>query len=197
MGTDKALVEFRGQPLVENALEILRGAGLAASIAGGGAALGAFAAVVQDSEPGRGPLGGICAALSSTAVRWVVFVSVDLALLPASLVLFLLDHARVTGRAVTLASVAGFAQTFPVVLDRAVLPTLQAELSAGRGGCFAAFQAAAVGLGQPVSVVAAELLAQTGQAGHEDGVPAAWWFLNVNSAGDLRRAQGRSRGSIA
>jgi molybdopterin-guanine dinucleotide biosynthesis protein A len=188
MGADKALIEFRGQPLVLHALGVLRGAGLVASIAGSRLPLNSFAPVVEDSKPGLGPLAGICAALASTAARWAVFVPVDLPMLPASLVRFLLNHARMSGRAVTLASVAGFAQTFPAVLDRAVLPGLQSELDAGRGGCFAAFQAAAAGLGQPAGVVAAELLVQAGQVAHPAGLPAARWFFNVNSAGDLRRA---------
>jgi molybdopterin-guanine dinucleotide biosynthesis protein A len=197
MGRDKALVEFRGQPLVVHALEILRGAGLVASIAGARSNLGAFAPVVEDSQTGLGPLSGICSALASTAARWAVFVPVDAPLLPASLVRYLLDHAQITGGAVTLASVAGFAQTFPAVLDRAVLPLLQSELAAGRGGCFAAFKCAAAGRDQPVSVVATELLVQAGQVAHPDGLPAASWFFNVNSAGDLCRAEAHRAGSIA
>jgi molybdopterin-guanine dinucleotide biosynthesis protein A len=192
MGADKALVEFRGRPLVAHALGILRGAGLDASIAGARAALGEFAPVVEDAEAGLGPLGGICAALGSSTARWVVVVSVDLPLLPAALVEFLLHHARITERAVTVASVAGFAQTFPVVLARAVLPWLRSELDAGRGGCFSAFQTAAASLGQPVSVVAAELAAQAGQAAHPDGLPVARWFFNVNTAADLCRAEAQA-----
>ena len=199
MGRDKALVEFCGEPLVVGALGILSGAGLAASIAGARSALGSIAPVVEDLEPGLGPLGGICSALALTAadnmVRWGVFVPVDLPLLPASLVEYLVNHAEVTGAAVTLVSVTGFAQTFPAVLARAALPWLQSELAAGRRGCFAAFQAAAAGLGQPVSVVAAELLVQAGQVAHPEGLPASLWFLNVNSEGNLRRAEAhRTRG---
>lgn len=189
MGQDKALVSFAGQPLVQHALSVLRNAGLEASLAGASSSLAAFAPVVEDCESGRGPLGGICAALASTAARLAVFLPVDLPLLPVSLVDYLLHHAQITGMAVTLPSVNGFAQTFPVVVDRAVLPVLEAELAAGRGGCFSAFQAAAVSLGQPVSVVAVELLVQSGQAAHPDCLPAAYWFLNINTVADLRRAE--------
>lgn len=191
MGRDKALVEFRGQPLVVHALETLRGAGLVASIAGARSTLCAFAAVVEDSEPGLGPLSGICAALNSSTARWALFVPVDLPLLPASLVRYLLDHAQTTGSAVTLVSVGGFVQTFPAVLDRVVLPLVQSELDAGRGGCFAAFKSAAAGLGQQVNVIATELLVQAGQVGHPDGLPAARWFFNVNSPDDLSAPTGQ------
>jgi len=189
MGTDKALVEFNGRPLVVHALGILREAGLAASIVGGSPALKAFAPLVEDAKPGLGPLGGICAAMGSTAARWSVFVPVDLPLLPCTLVQYLVNKALVTGRAITITSVTGFLETFPVLLEGSVLPFLESELNSGRGGCFSAFQAAAAALGQPVGVVSADLLAQTGSVAHPGGLPPESWFLNVNSAEDLRRAE--------
>ena len=189
MGRDKALVEFRGQPLVAHALAILREAGLSAVIAGAQPTLGTFAPIVEDREPGLGPLGGVCAAMASATARWSVFVPVDLPLLPAALVRYLLNSARVRGRAITLASVAGFAQTFPAVVDRVALPGLRAELDAGRLGCFSAFRAAAAGLEQTVDAVSAEFLAQSDQVSHPDGLPAARWFFNFNSPQDLREGE--------
>jgi molybdopterin-guanine dinucleotide biosynthesis protein A len=189
MGEDKAQLLFGGQPLALRALHILREAGFNASLAGGAESLAGFAPVVEDSKPGLGPLSGICAALRSTSVRWAVFLPVDLPLLPASLVAFLLNHAWITGRAVTLCSVSGFAQTFPAVVDRVALPALETELAAGRAGCFSAFQAAAASVGQPAAVLAVEPLVQAGQVAHPDGLPAARWFLNVNAPEDLSRAK--------
>ena len=194
MGEEKALVEFRGRPLIENALEILRSAELSASIAGANSApvrsaLEAFAPVVQDLDPGLGPLGGICAAMASTSARWSVFIPVDMPLLPASLVEFVVNYAVVTDSLVTVASVTNISQTFPAVLERSVLPGLHSELVSGRRGCFSALQGAAAGLGKKVAVLAAELLAQSGHVAHPDGLPPACWFLNVNSVEDLRRAR--------
>jgi molybdenum cofactor guanylyltransferase len=197
MGEDKALVSLRGQPLVAHALGILREAGLAASVAGSRSPLAAFAPVVEDSKAGLGPLGGICAALASTSARWAVFLPVDLPLLPAFLVAFLLDHARITGRAVTLCSVNGYAQTFPAIVDRATLPVLEIELASGRRGCFSALQASAACLSQSMSIVAVEMLVQAGQVAHPEGLPAARWFLNVNAPADLRRAKSQARAPIA
>ena len=187
MGTDKALVPFAGRPLIVHALEILRQAGLSASIAGARLPLDEYAPVVADAQPDRGPLGGICAALTSTMAEFAVFLPVDMPLLPASLIVYLLHHALITGRAVTLASVNGFAQSFPAVVCWSALPVLQAELEAGRGGCFAAFQAAASSRNEPVSVVPVELLVQTGQV--SSSLPAVRWFLNLNTGLDLQRAQ--------
>jgi molybdopterin-guanine dinucleotide biosynthesis protein A len=189
MGRDKALVEFAGEPLVARAIGIMREAGLEARIAGARATLDAFAPVVADAEPGRGPLGGICAALAACTAPRAVFLPVDLPLLPASLITFLIRRAEVTQSAVTLASVSGFAQTFPAVIGTDVLPALQIELGAGRLGACAALHAAAAAMGQRVQTVAVEYVAQSGQAEHPCGLPAALWFLNVNSPVELRRAE--------
>jgi molybdopterin-guanine dinucleotide biosynthesis protein A len=44
-------------------------------------------------------------------------------------------------------------------------------------------------MGQPVSVLPAEVLAQAGQTAHPYALPPVWWFLNVNSPADLARAE--------
>jgi molybdopterin-guanine dinucleotide biosynthesis protein A len=121
--------------------------------------------------------------------RYAVFLPVDLPLLPPSLIVFLLRHARITGSAVTVPSVSGFTQTFPAVLDRALLPALQNELDSQRYGCFSAFQAASAAAGQSVSSVAVELLAQTGEVSDQMGLPPIDWFLNLNTPDDLERAE--------
>jgi molybdopterin-guanine dinucleotide biosynthesis protein A len=197
MGADKALVLLDGRPLVAHSLGILREVGLETSIAGGESTLASFAPLVEDRRSGLGPLSGICTALASTPARWSVFTSVDLPLLPSSLVTALLCHARISGRAVTAASINGFAQTFPVVLERSILPVLERELGAGRGGCFAAFQAAASSRGEPLAGLPVEALVQCGQVAHPQGLPAARWFLNVNTPEDLRRAHLHRQAPIA
>jgi molybdopterin-guanine dinucleotide biosynthesis protein A len=189
MGEDKALVPFAGQTLVERAVETLRAARLEVWIAGARLPLERFAPVVHDGEPGLGPLGGICTALQAMTARQAVFLPVDLPLVPACLIELLLHHAEITGRAVTLPSVSGFAQTFPAVVDRRALPVLRRELDAGRGGCFAGFQAAATSLGESVMVIPVELAVQSGQLEHLRGLAAGRWFLNVNSRSELKQAE--------
>jgi molybdenum cofactor guanylyltransferase len=193
MGRDKALLEFAGRPLIAHALSLLAQAGLTPAIAGSRSDLLAFAPLVGDIETGRGPLAGICAALASTSAHHAVFLSVDQPLLPPSLIACLLHHARVTASAVTVPSLNAIAQTFPAVVNRAVLPVLQAELAAGRLGCLAAFRAAAAASGQALRVLPAEYLAQSGQVAHPSGLPAASWFLNLNTPADLERAARRLR----
>ncbi|HUA91467.1 MAG TPA: molybdenum cofactor guanylyltransferase [Terracidiphilus sp.] len=189
MGRDKALLPLAGQPLIARALANLCDAGLSAAIAGARSNLAQFAPLVEDANPGLGPLSGVCAALASTSAHHSVFLPVDLPFLPASLLCYLLHQARITGRAITVPTINGFAQTFPAVLDRAILPLLQAELAAGRLGCFAAFRSAAAAIGQPVSSVAVELLVHAGHVEHPAGLPPAHWFLNLNTPSDLERAE--------
>jgi molybdopterin-guanine dinucleotide biosynthesis protein A len=197
MGRDKALLDFAGRPLIVHALSILRDAGLPVSIAGASVDLTAFAPVVPDAERGLGPLSGVCSALAASSARYAVFVSVDAPFLPASLIGFLLDRARVTDRAITIASVNGFAQTFPAVIARAALPALRAELASGRNGCYAAFHVAAASLEQLVSCVSVELIVQSGHVAHPQGLHPGRWFLNVNSPPDLTQAQALAARHIA
>jgi len=189
MGQDKALVPFAGRTLVEQAVETLRSAGLAVWIAGARLPLKRFAPVVNDSKPGLGPLGGICAALQAMTAHRAVFLPVDLPLVPGCLIELLLRHAEITGSAVTVTSVNGFVQTFPAVVDRRALPALRRELVAGRGGCFAGFQAAAASLGESVIVIPVEVVVQAGQLEHPKRLSSARWFLNVNSRPELEQAE--------
>ena len=137
MGADKALVELAGRPLIAYALDVLHAAGLKAAIAGARSDLSAFAPVIEDAEPDRGPLGGVCAALHAmqqeSATEYAVFISVDMPLIPPSLIAYLKLRAAIAGNAVTVASVNGFAQTFPAVVRQDALPVLGAELETGSG----------------------------------------------------------------
>jgi len=192
MGTDKAVVEFGGRPLIAHAVGVLESAGLKVFIAGARAEaraeLEAFAPVIPDREAGLGPLSGICTALASTTAGLCVFLPVDIPMLPASLVLCLLERARITDCAVTLASLNGFQETFPAVISRRALPVLERELGERRLGCLASFRTAAMELGDRVTTVDLEVLVQSGQVSHPYALPPVRWFLNVNAEQDLRRA---------
>jgi len=196
MGTDKARVPLNGQPLAAHALAILRRAGVPAALAGGDSSLATLAPLIEDRF-NLGPLGGICAALASTNADFSLFLPVDLPLLPNSLLNCLLRHAAITQAPITLASVSGFSQTFPAVLHHSALPALERELEARRLGCFSAFQAASAALGAQVSVLPVEILLQCGQVVHPRSLPAAWWFLNINTPADLDCAQLRTQPHFA
>jgi molybdopterin-guanine dinucleotide biosynthesis protein A len=186
MGADKAMAELQGEPLIAHTLKQLREAGIPAAIAGGHPRLQAYAPVVEDA--GAGPLGGLCAALASTQAGYAVFLSVDMPLLDASLLSLMVEDARITDAAVVLASVHGFAETFPAVVDRRLLPALQGELRRGNDGCFAALRAAAETTRRPFRVLAVENLVQCGRV-NDLALPPGLWFLNLNTPADLARAE--------
>jgi molybdenum cofactor guanylyltransferase len=185
MGSDKALVEVAGEPLVVHAIRILEGAGLPVSIAGGQSALSTYARLIQDD--GGGPLGGICSALRMTTAAYAIFLSVDMPLIPTSLITHLILHASLTAAALATISASGFTQTFPVAVDRALLPALEAERASGNSRCLAGLLSAATRLGRSSRTIAAESLAQSGQVEHPLGLPVALWFFNVNTAALLNR----------
>jgi molybdopterin-guanine dinucleotide biosynthesis protein A len=197
MGQDKALLTLALQPLIARALSVLRAAGLSPVIAGARCDLSRFARVISDPDPDLGPLSGICAALESTTARYSVFLPVDLPLLPPSLITYLIHNAKIISAAVTLPSICGVANTFPSVLERSILPSLKSALASGHRGCLAAFRSAARGLNEPISVIPVEFLAQSGHAAHDRGLPAALWFLNVNTPADLGRVERHFASQIA
>jgi molybdopterin-guanine dinucleotide biosynthesis protein A len=170
-------------------VEALRDAGLSARIAGTQTDLGSFAEVIPDHETNAGPMAGICAALAASEAECAVILSVDMPLIPASLIEYLVWDAAMTGRMVTLASVNGFPQTFPAVVRREALAVLQHELGEGRSGCFAGFCKAAASAEETVRVIAAEELAQTGRVVHPMDLEPVRWFHNVNSEAELDRAE--------
>ena len=192
MGTDKALLEFKGQPLIVHAIRILRGAGLPVVIAGARAEaqsnLESFAPVMSDSETGLGPLGGICTALATIPAPYAVFLPVDIPFLPSSLIRYLVHRARVTKSAITLVSVNGLPQTLPAVVSKTMYPTLQEKLQNRRLGCLAAFREAAIQTGSSFCSLTAETLVQSGQVSHPQALPVVRWFLNLNAEQDVRRA---------
>lgn len=189
MGADKALIELAGRPMIAHALDALRAAGLQPAIAGAYVDLSSYAPVVPDSEPDCGPLAGVCAALDQCEAEMAIFVSVDMPLLPPSAIEYLVGHAAITGRLVTVYAVNGFAQTFPAVIRRQAVDTLKAQLSSGRGGCFAALQAAARKHSEEIHVLPVEYLAQAGNVRDGRGLPPARWFANFNTCRDLDRAE--------
>ena len=85
MGRDKALLPFRGRPLVEIAVEKLRSFCSAVSIAGNRDDLAPWAPVVHEERIDSGPGAGIEAGLKACKQPWALFVPVDGPLVPEAL----------------------------------------------------------------------------------------------------------------
>jgi molybdenum cofactor guanylyltransferase len=85
MGEDKALLRFCGRPMVEIAVEKLRGFCAEVGIAGNREDLAGFAPVVREARVEMGPAAGVEAGLGVAAQPWAMFVPVDVPLMPGEL----------------------------------------------------------------------------------------------------------------
>ena len=185
MGSDKALALFRGVPLIQAALQTINAVGIPARIAGARSDLSSFAAQISDTFAETGPLGGIHAALSVSDTEWNLFLPVDLPLMPSSLLACLLRRAILTAAPVTAARLNGRIQPFPVVLHRAVLPSITQRLQEGNSACHAAWQGIPPELNSSLEAVAVEYLYQCGQCSHPRGLPSVLWFQSANTPAEL------------
>ena len=188
MGQNKALIEIAGRRLIQHAVDILREAGLKTRIAGGASELSQLAPMVSDmpEESGLGPLAGISAALSACSCRFAVFLPVDMPLIPASLIEYLVRHAVMTQKAVTVVSVAGFTQTFPAIIDCAAIESLRESLHSDDRNCLKAFRAVGEALPGGFEALSLEVLLQPGQVRHPLALFPNQWFLSGNTPDDLR-----------
>ena len=85
MGEDKALLRFCGRPMVEIAVEKLRGFCAEVTIAGNREDLAGFAPVVREKRVEVGPAAGVEAGLGVATQPWAMFVPVDVPLVPGEL----------------------------------------------------------------------------------------------------------------
>lgn len=142
MGTDKALLQFGGDTLVERGVRTLSTVCSNVWILDGPLNLSRFGRVLPDALPGAGPLGGIVTALEHTASERNVILAVDMPFLPSAVLQALLTVAAKSGAAAVIAVSAGQAQPLCGVYLKHLLPGLQGELAAGRGKVMSALLAA-------------------------------------------------------
>jgi molybdopterin-guanine dinucleotide biosynthesis protein A len=187
MGSDKALALFHGIPLIQIALQTINAAGIPARIAGSRSDLSSFATQIPDTFTETGPLGGIHAALSVSAAELNLFLPVDLSLMPSSLLACLLQRASLTGAPVTVTRLNGRIEPFPVILHRAVLPSITQRLETGNSACHAAWQGIPPELDSSLDAVPVEYLHQCGHCSHPRGLPPALWFQSANTPAELSR----------
>ena len=185
MPSDKALLLFEGQPLLQRALRIVHEAcGNAAVLCGTqerGARLRHLGRTVEDISPGCGPLGGIEAALSDALEDWVLVAPVDLPLLPARALRSLVEAGMQTGSRTVCLQAGQYPQPLPVLLRRNALPAVRAALARGERKLMPVLHviAEAAGTGAEWLIPAARFASQQ---------EVSTWFLNLNTPGDYRAA---------
>jgi molybdopterin-guanine dinucleotide biosynthesis protein A len=95
MGSDKALLPFRGSTLVETVAFAVSQAVPSTKLVGGEGRYGGLGyPVIPDLYPGEGPLGGVLTALHHTAADWNLVVACDMPELTAEFLAGLLDAAE-------------------------------------------------------------------------------------------------------
>lgn len=85
MGSDKALLSFRGRPMVEIALATLCTVSDKVAISGNREDLAAWGVIVPERRAGEGPAAGIEAALECSERPWVLMLPVDVPMMSAEL----------------------------------------------------------------------------------------------------------------
>jgi molybdenum cofactor guanylyltransferase len=193
MGQDKTLLRVAGGALLDLALDKLRALGLDAPatprIAGTRPDLSSYASVVPDLHPGCGPLSGIEAALAATTQPLNLFLPVDLPLLPARFLGWMLRRAEITGALVTVPRSNGRPQPLCAVYHRDLLPGVTASVASGNYKVMPVVTGAAQSRSQAIDVFDVELLASTYPEMHRfSPLPLYRWFHNCNTPEDITKA---------
>jgi molybdopterin-guanine dinucleotide biosynthesis protein A len=196
MGRDKAGVELAGRPLLDHMLGKLRTLGLRARVAGlreevrhhdplTGTTAEVLTEVVGDAHPDCGPLSGMEMALSRSEAALVLVVGVDLPLLEAEFLAWMLRRAETTEAVATIPRLLGEPQPLCAVYRRELLPGVTEALEAGDYKVMVAVARAAAG--GRIDCFDAERVATTG------AWSSAWathsQFMNCNTPEELAVAE--------
>lgn len=131
MGVDKALLSLADQTMLERALQTASDSGADSHIVGSRARYGHLGTVVEDIYPGCGPLGGIHAALTATGTDLNLILSVDMPLMRAEFLRWLIDQAHTSPELIMVPNAAGGVQPLCATYRRAVATAAEAALRTG------------------------------------------------------------------
>ena len=183
---DKAMLPLDDETMLQRALRTVREACGNATILCGtserGERFGSIARTLAEAVPGRGPLGGLEAALGDATHEWLLVMPVDLPLLPARALLELIEQGTDSGPGVACFEAAGRRQPLPVLIHRAAHPVIARALARNERKLLPVLQRAAQAmchLGMcflPAEEFAPEL-------------DVSAWFTNVNTPEDYAAAQ--------
>ena len=131
MGSDKALLPWAGETLLVRALTIARDTCGQVMICGSRSRYGKFGKVIEDTEPGRGPLSGIQSALHATQTELNLILSVDLPLMQAAFLRWLLEQAGVGEQSITAPEALGTLQPLCAVYNRQACDIVDTAIGEG------------------------------------------------------------------
>lgn len=174
MGADKAFLDFGGATLLDRALGVLKAACGSVTIVGDAAKFASAGPVIADVFPGCGPLAGIHAALVNSQAELNAVLAVDMPLVSAELVSFLLAAAEASGAIMTVPRTRVGFQPLCAVYRRDFAATAEQALRAGHYKIDAAFAGVRLGIVDEPELTAAGFSERN--------------FLNINTPEDRRRA---------
>jgi molybdenum cofactor guanylyltransferase len=183
MGTDKGALLVGGRSLLEIALDKLRALPLAAPPLIAGAREGAN--IIADLHPGCGPLSGIEAALAASAQPVNIFLPLDMPLLPAQFLLWMLRRAQMTTAMVTVPRFNGCPQPLCAVYHRDLREPITRSLLAGNYKVMAVVSSAGA-KPQDIDIFDVELVASADyEISAFSRLPVYRWFHNCNTPEDM------------
>jgi molybdenum cofactor guanylyltransferase len=131
MGSDKALLAWAGETLLKRTLALARQACGRVFVCGPGERYGNFGDVIEDTQPGLGPLSGIQAALHATETDLNLILSVDLPLMTSEFLVWLVQQARAGEQRITAPDAGGSLQPLCAVYHREVVGIVDEALAKG------------------------------------------------------------------
>ena len=199
MGTDKALLQLAGQPLIVRAVAKVHRLCADVHILGGNTALAAYAPLIADIHPGCGPIGGMEAGLQHSSHEWNLFLAVDMPFLPGAFIRnWMVRWAEDRGHArIRTFTADDRAQPGLCLLHKDVLPFLSEAILGGDYKLMRALESAAAELALLRGCAPEEVLWSRGAEVAESiqSLTAAQhaarplWFANLNSPEDLAGAE--------
>jgi molybdopterin-guanine dinucleotide biosynthesis protein A len=196
MGADKATMLFRGRPMVEIAVETLRSVCAEVSIAGNREDLSTFAPVVMEERMEAGPGAGVEAGLRAATEEWVLFVPVDVPLVPAELLRRWCEEALRVGMSVSFLGILGWKHPVFCLLQRARLASFSQLLDAGERRLEVLLNLSASADGHASWMYDERDLYGYPDYRGPDEQTLASWFANVNTPEELAAAEAGDADSL-
>jgi molybdopterin-guanine dinucleotide biosynthesis protein A len=180
VGTDKALLEFGGQTLLDRALAVMGTVCDRVAIVADPAKFTNYESVVADIFPGCGPLAGIHAALVHSSAELNLMLAVDMPFVSQELLAFLFAAAtsEANDAIVTVPRSGKGLQPLCAVYRRDFSPVAEQALRAGKYKVDAVFSSVSVRVVEEVELATAGFSEQS--------------FFNVNTPQERLAAEGRA-----
>jgi molybdopterin-guanine dinucleotide biosynthesis protein A len=176
MRSDKAFLRLGEETLLSRALKVASAVAQEVRIVGDAQKFASFGQVVEDVYRERGPLGGIHAALSSSATEWNLMLAVDLPFAGPELLRYLVLRARESGAVVTVPRVGGGLQPLCAVYQRKFAEVAEQSLRDGKNKIDLLFASIETSVAEEDELLRAGFSAEM--------------FWNVNTLEELERARG-------